>query len=85
MINKVEICGVNTSKLPILSNEEKNNPLIEYHITDASNTSSSSVSEEFVDNSIKVALDNKTVKVLTKSQWNSLSVKDENVIYMVME
>ena len=24
MINKVEICGVNTSKLPILSNEEKN-------------------------------------------------------------
>ena len=24
MINKVEICGVNTSKLPVLSNEEKN-------------------------------------------------------------
>jgi len=24
LINKVEICGVNTSKLPILSNEEKN-------------------------------------------------------------
>ncbi len=24
MINKVELCGVNTSKLPILSNEEKN-------------------------------------------------------------
>ena len=23
MINKVEICGVDTSKLPILSNEEK--------------------------------------------------------------
>ena len=23
MINKVEICGVNTTKLPILSNEEK--------------------------------------------------------------
>ena len=23
MINKVEICGVNTSKLPVLSNEEK--------------------------------------------------------------
>ena len=23
MINKVEICGVNTSKLPILTNEEK--------------------------------------------------------------
>ena len=23
MINKVEICGVNTAKLPILSNEEK--------------------------------------------------------------
>ena len=22
--NKVEICGVNTSKLPVLSNEEKN-------------------------------------------------------------
>ena len=24
MINRVEICGVNTSKLPVLSNEEKN-------------------------------------------------------------
>lgn len=24
MINKVEICGVNTSKLPLLTNEEKN-------------------------------------------------------------
>ncbi len=24
MINKVEICGVNTAKLPLLSNEEKN-------------------------------------------------------------
>ena len=23
MVNKVEICGVNTSKLPILKNEEK--------------------------------------------------------------
>lgn len=23
MINKVEICGVNTAKLPVLSNEEK--------------------------------------------------------------
>lgn len=28
MINKVEICGVNTSKLPVLSNEEKNELLI---------------------------------------------------------
>lgn len=28
MIKKVEICGVNTSKLPILSNEEKNELLI---------------------------------------------------------
>lgn len=28
MINKVEICGVNTSKLPLLSNEEKNELLI---------------------------------------------------------
>ena len=24
LINKVEICGVNTAKLPVLSNEEKN-------------------------------------------------------------
>ena len=24
MANKVEICGVNTSKLPVLTNEEKN-------------------------------------------------------------
>ena len=29
MINKVEICGVNTTKLPILSNEEKKELLIE--------------------------------------------------------
>ncbi len=28
MIKKVEICGVNTSKLPILSNEEKNELLV---------------------------------------------------------
>ena len=28
MIRKVEICGVNTNKLPILSNEEKNELLI---------------------------------------------------------
>lgn len=28
MINKVEICGVDTSKLPVLSNEEKNELLI---------------------------------------------------------
>ena len=27
-MNKVEICGVNTSKLPILSNEEKKELLI---------------------------------------------------------
>jgi len=28
LIKKVEICGVNTSKLPVLSNEEKNELLI---------------------------------------------------------
>ena len=28
MINRVEICGVNTAKLPILSNKEKNELLI---------------------------------------------------------
>lgn len=28
MINKVEICGVNTTKLPVLSNEEKNELLV---------------------------------------------------------
>ncbi len=28
MIKKVEICGVNTSKLPVLSNEEKNELLV---------------------------------------------------------
>ena len=28
MIKKVEICGVNTAKLPVLSNEEKNELLI---------------------------------------------------------
>ena len=29
MINKVEICGVDTSKLPVLSNEEKNTLILE--------------------------------------------------------
>jgi len=29
LINKVEICGVNTSKLPVLSNKEKNELLKE--------------------------------------------------------
>ena len=29
MINKVEICGVNTAKLPVLSNEEKEALFIE--------------------------------------------------------
>ena len=28
MIDKVEICGVNTAKLPVLSNEEKNELLV---------------------------------------------------------
>lgn len=28
MINKVEICGVNTSKLPVLSNKEKKELLV---------------------------------------------------------
>ena len=28
MINKVEICGVNTAKLPVLSNEEKQELLV---------------------------------------------------------
>ena len=28
MINKVEICGVNTAKLPVLSNEEKEELLL---------------------------------------------------------
>ena len=28
MINKVEICGVNTAKLPVLTNQEKNELLI---------------------------------------------------------
>ena len=28
MVNKVEICGVNTAKLPMLSNEEKQELLI---------------------------------------------------------
>jgi len=28
LINKVEICGVNTTKLPVLSNKEKNELLI---------------------------------------------------------
>ena len=37
MINKVEICGINTSKLPMLSNEEKDELLkkIKYGDKDA--------------------------------------------------
>lgn len=50
MINKVEICGVNTSKLPILSNKEKNELLIRIKNGD------SEAKDEFVNGNLRLVL-----------------------------
>ncbi len=50
MINKVEICGVNTAKLPVLSNEEKNKLLKEIK------KGNKEAREKFVNGNLKLVL-----------------------------
>lgn len=50
MINKVEICGVNTSKLPMLSNEEKQELLIKIKNGDIE------AREEFIQGNLRLVL-----------------------------
>ncbi len=50
MINKVEICGVNTAKLPLLSNEEKNELLIKIKNGDKD------AREEFINGNLRLVL-----------------------------
>ncbi len=50
MINKVEICGVNTAKLPLLSNEEKNELL--KRIKDGNKEAR----EEFINGNLRLVL-----------------------------
>lgn len=50
MINKVEICGVNTAKLPVLSNEEKNELLIKIKSGD------NEAREKFISGNLRLVL-----------------------------
>lgn len=50
MINKVEICGVTTSKLPVLSNEEKNELLIQIK------NGNKEAREKFINGNLKLVL-----------------------------
>lgn len=50
MIKKVEICGVNTSKLPVLSNEEKNKLFIKIKQGDEK------AREEFINGNLRLVL-----------------------------
>ena len=50
LINKVEICGVNTSKLPVLSNEQKKVLFERMHNGD------SSAREEFINGNLRLVL-----------------------------
>lgn len=50
MINKVEICGVNTAKLPILSNEEKNELIL------AIKNGDSKAREKFINGNLRLVL-----------------------------
>ena len=50
LINKVEICGVNTAKLPVLSNEEKNKLLKEIK------KCNKEAREKFVNGNLKLVL-----------------------------
>lgn len=50
MINKVEICGVNTSKLPVLSNEEKKELLI------AVKNGDEDAREKFINSNLRLVL-----------------------------
>lgn len=50
MINKVEICGVNTAKLPVLTNKEKNELLIKIKNGDKT------AREEFINGNLRLVL-----------------------------
>lgn len=50
MINKVEICGVNTAKLPVLSSEEKDELLKKIK------NGSQEAREEFINGNLKLVL-----------------------------
>lgn len=50
MVNKVEICGVNTSKLPVLSNEEKKKLFERIHKGDMT------AREEFINGNLRLVL-----------------------------
>ena len=50
MINKVETCGVNTAKLPLLSNKEKNELLIK--VKDGDNEAR----ERFIEGNLRLVL-----------------------------
>ncbi len=50
MINKVEICGVNTAKLPMLSNKEKNELLVRIKQGDTT------AREEFINGNLRLVL-----------------------------
>lgn len=50
LVNKVEICGVNTSKLPVLSNEQKKELFVRIHNGDAS------AREEFIQGNLRLVL-----------------------------
>jgi RNA polymerase sporulation-specific sigma factor len=50
LINKVEICGVNTSKLPVLTNEQKKQLFERMHKGDAS------AREEFINGNLRLVL-----------------------------
>lgn len=58
MIKKVEICGVNTSKLPVLSNEEKNELFKRIKMGDES------AREEFINRKFEISF-----KCNTKVWW----------------
>ncbi len=50
LINKVEICGVNTSKLPVLSNEEKKELFIKIK------EGNKEAREEFINGNLRLVL-----------------------------
>ncbi|MGE5473420.1 MAG: RNA polymerase sporulation sigma factor SigG [Ignavibacteriales bacterium] len=50
LVNKVEICGVNTSKLPVLSNEQKKELFVRIHNGDTS------AREEFIQGNLRLVL-----------------------------
>lgn len=50
MINKVEICGVNTAKLPLLSNKEKNELLVKIKKGDTE------AREKFIEGNLRLVL-----------------------------